>query len=430
MYQPPASTPPRFLSSTALALGALGLAFTSLAVSGAQWWWTVRADAIDKAQAAQQQVLEPISFNQGGAGLPAVADVAQKLAPSVVNIDVVRSAPARATMPQAFEDDLFRRFFGLAPEDFAPPSFPGPPGQGNGFRLKQVGNGSGVVIDGEGHILTNDHVVNGADELTVTFNTGKNEESATVKAKATLVGTDPFTDLAVIKVDPQALKGLHLVPATLGNSDALRPGDWAMAIGSPLGFDHTVTLGIISALSRKIPDINSNVAFIQTDAAINPGNSGGPLVNLQGEVIGINTAISGQGQNIGFAIPVNSAKTVVDSLISKGKVERPWIGLSLGDLTPELIKSMGLPEGTQGVVVAQVLPKSPAQQAGLQQGDIIQRIDGQRVSDPKMMQELVRNKPVGTPLNLQLLRDGELKALSLKTQLLSPDNARQFNRRP
>jgi len=228
--------------------------------------------------------------------------------------------------------------------------------------------------------------------------------------------------LAVLKL----LGATDLKPATLGSSSNLRPGEWVIAIGSPLGFDHTVTLGIISAISRQVPDINSNVEFIQTDAAINPGNAGGPLGNLRGAVVGIKTAISGNGQNIGFAIPVNVVKNVSKDLIAGGEVTRPWIGISMAKLNQTLAKSLGLPENIEGVIVAQVIPGSPAHKAGFQQGDIIQRINGKIMDNPKSIQETVRSFPINSTLNVQILRNGQMSALTLKTEKL-PQNAYSKN---
>lgn len=324
-----------------------------------------------------------------------IADVAQQLAPAVVNIDVSRTQKVTAN---PFRDDLFERFFGLER------GFPEVPQE---RVLKQVGNGSGVIIDENGRVLTNYHVVGGADEIIVTLNDGR-------KTPARVLGSDPLTDLAVVQMELRQ----DLRPAALGDSKALRPGDWVLAIGSPLGFDHTVTLGIVSALSRQVPDINTNVDFIQTDAAINPGNSGGPLVDLQGAVIGINTAISGRAQNIGFAIPINTAKEIASALIEKGEIIRPWIGISMTELTPELKKGLGLSETTEGIVVAQVMAKSPAARAGFEQGDVIQRIDGEKIEKPDAVQDKVRGKAVGEELNFQVLRNGQMKALVVKTEAL------------
>ncbi|MBY0450779.1 MAG: trypsin-like peptidase domain-containing protein [Cyanobacteria bacterium] len=335
-----------------------------------------------------------------------IADVAQQMAPSVVNIDVSRTRSA--VMPNSpFDDEMLRQFFGFEPGDDGGAS---PFRRFGGALPKQVeiGNGSGVIIDPQGHILTNNHVVFQADKITVTLQDGR-------KIPARIVGVDKYSDLAVLKIDAPNLK-----PALIGNSDKLRPGEWVIAVGSPLGFDHTVTLGIISGISRRVPDINTNVDFIQTDAAINPGNSGGPLVNLKGEVIGINTAISGRAQNIGFAIPVNVVKKVTDAIIANGRVQRPWIGISMTDISPELAQSLGLPGNTEGVVVAQVMPKSPAAQSGFRQGDIIQRLDGQKIVSPKTVQDAVKDRPIGAKLSFQILRDGNLMALQARTEQL-PD---------
>jgi Do/DeqQ family serine protease len=348
-----------------------------------------------------------------GASSSLIADVAETVAPSVVNIDIEKSVQRRAIQDFSgfpFGDDVFRRFFGFPPEVGSPFGGPGGGQMAPGGRMPIMqGNGSGLILDNDGHILTNNHVVASADRITVTLNDGR-------KLPGKVIGKDPLTDLAVLKVDAPSLK-----PARLGISDRLRPGEWVLAIGSPLGFDHTVTLGIISALSRKIPDLNANVDFIQTDAAINPGNSGGPLVNLNGEVIGINTAISGRGQNIGFAIPVDVARDVADALIKSGRIIRPYIGIAMIELTPELGKSLGVADNTPGVVVAQVVPGSPSSKAGFRQGDIIQRLDGKPVKDAKDVQGIVRQKPLNSTLNFQILREGRLMALSVATAQMPTD---------
>lgn len=346
----------------------------------------------------------PVSV-QGHSFTTLIADVSEQVASSVVNIDVSKTKTISLGNMFPFRDELFDRFFGNTnPFDEALPQQ-----QGRQKVFKQTGNGSGLVLDNEGHILTNHHVVGGVDEITVTFNNGTH-------SLAKVVGSDPFSDLAVIQVqDKKALS-----PATLGDSKALRPGDWAIAIGSPLGFDHTVTVGIISALSRHIPDINTNVEFIQTDAAINPGNSGGPLVNLAGEVIGINTAISGRAQNIGFAIPINTAREVAQALITQGKVLRPWIGIHMVATNPELLRSLGAPANTQGVIVADAVQGSPADKAGLQQGDILQHVEGKKLLDPETLQKMVREQKIGTALHCQIWRDGKIKALTITTEALDP----------
>ena len=359
-----------------------------------------KTQAVSDAPDTSRQANKAARLGVGGLSAR-IADLAAEVAPSVVNIDVSRTqrvAPAQHLSP--LYGDLFERFFGFDMNVRPTP-------QQRSYK-KQLGNGSGVVIDKDGHILTNYHVIAGADEVMVTF---KN----TQKYPAKVVGRDRLSDLALLKIEANPN---DLTAAPLGNSDTLRPGDWVLAVGSPLGFDHTVTLGIVSALSREIPDINANVNFIQTDAAINPGNSGGPLVNLSGEVIGINTAISGRGQNIGFAIPANSVKTVVEDLKAKGSVTRPWIGISMTELNEGLAKSLGLPSNTKGVVVAQVLPGSPADKAGLEQGDVIQRINGTKVSTAKKIQEIVRQETIGSEFTMQILRGKTLKALTMKSEVL------------
>lgn len=329
-----------------------------------------------------------------------IADVAETVAPSVVNIDVARTERVQQRYPGMgrLEDEIFRRFFGL------------PNAGGRQAQPERVvtGNGSGVIIDDQGHIVTNNHVVNNADEMVVTLNDGR-------KVNAKLVGVDKYTDLAVLKIDADNIKY-----SAFGDSEALRPGEFVLAIGSPLGFDHTVTLGIVSAISRRVPDINMNLEFIQTDAAINPGNSGGPLVNLNGEVIGINTAISGVAQNIGFAIPVNVVKDVAKTLIEDGSVVRPWIGIAMTPLNPDLARSLGLSERTEGIVVAQVVPDSPADEAGFLSGDIVQRMNGEKVTSAKSVQQLVQQMPVGSEVTFQVLRDSQMRVVKLKSRQL-PD---------
>ena len=336
-----------------------------------------------------------------------IADVAEQVAPGVVNIDVshtetIRGAGSIYPGMTPMDDELFRQFFGL----------PGNPFKGNGGapaeRIVQ-GNGSGVIISAEGHIITNNHVVNGATNVTVTLSDGR-------KVPAKVIGTDKYTDLAVLKINAPNLK-----PVPLGNSETLRPGEFVIAVGSPLGFDHTVTLGIVSAISRRVPDINMNLDFIQTDAAINPGNSGGPLVNLDGQVVGINTAISGRGQNIGFAIPVNVVRNVSQTLISSGIIHRPWVGIAMTPLNAELAKSLGLSAATEGIVVAQVMPDSPAEKAGFLGGDIIQRMDGQKVASAKDVQGVIQQLPLGSKVTFQVLRDGKLLMFTVTTQEL-PNN--------
>ena len=325
-----------------------------------------------------------------------LADISESLAPSVVNIEV-RIRPQANTN----EDDVFRYFFGN--QGFP---FPQAPPQ------EQEGQGSGVIYNAEkGYIITNNHVVQGATQMRVRLNDGK-------IYSAKRIGSDALTDLAVIQL--QSPQG-RLESAKLGDSSKLRTGDWVLAMGSPLGFDHSVTLGIVSAISRRVPDLNEEVPFVQTDAAINPGNSGGALVNLYGEVIGINTAILRNGQNIGFAIPSNTVKQVVDELIAQGQVKRAYVGVMLAELTPDIIEQLGLFPAVKGIVLGQVMPNSPASKSGLQLGDVIQRVDGVDVLSPKAFQDLIRQKPIGTTFQLDVLRQQKRLNIKLKSEPMHPN---------
>lgn len=262
-------------------------------------------------------------------------------------------------------------------------------------KFEQRGQGSGVIIKSDGYILTNNHVVQNADQIKVTL-----ADKRIFSGK--VVGRDSFTDLALVKIDT------HDLPvARLGDTANLRPGDWAIAIGSPVGLSHTVTLGIISALGRSLGE-SLNVELIQTDAAINPGNSGGPLLNIHGEVIGINSAVRSNAQNIGFAIPIDIAKDVATQLLDKGKIARAWVGVYMRDLTPQIAKSLGLDTSTKGVVVVQVADGSPAARAHLVPGDIIQKVEDKFVDSAKSVQNNVRTHKPGDTLKLSVLHGRQL----------------------
>lgn len=324
-------------------------------------------------------------------GENAIADIAESAAPSVVNIDTRSSVSVPRDVFHSGQGlRNFEFFFGPGLRNQVPRSF------------ESRGSGSGVIVRADGYILTNNHVVKNASEIKVTLNDKK-----TFRGK--VVGRDSFTDLALVKIDAEDLPVVRF-----GSSKALRPGDWAIAIGSPLGLDHTVTLGIVSALGRSLADLNNNIELIQTDAAINPGNSGGPLLNIHGEVIGINTAIRSDAQNIGFAIPIDSAKDVITQLLAGGTIKRPYIGVYMQELNEKLARSLGLSQGAQGVVVAQVASGSPADQAGLQQGDVIERVDGHQVKTSKEVQGFVRGHVVGQSVNMLVLRSGKLIVASVK----------------
>ncbi|HKQ56772.1 MAG TPA: Do family serine endopeptidase [Candidatus Eisenbacteria bacterium] len=337
---------------------------------------------IQKPSLAQRSTLPSTTSNAAVPESPFVS-VVDKALPAVVFIDVRKKVTSRndSDDPQA---ELFRRFFG--DQQRRPQNVPS--------------SGSGFIVDPSGHILTNNHVVANADDITVTLN-----DKRTFKAK--VVGTDPESDVAVIQIDGQKLPFLQL-----GDSDRIRVGDWAIAIGNPLGMLRgSVTVGIISAQGRANLNIfgSSDLAFqdfIQTDASINFGNSGGPLCNIRGEVIGINTAINPSGQGIGFAIPINLAKHVADQLMAHGQVQRAWLGVSLDDLTPEIAEGLGI-AGQEGVLISQVHHGFPAEKAGLKRNDVIVEYEGDAVTDRTKFRLKVADTPPGKRVSVVVLRDGK-----------------------
>lgn len=317
------------------------------------------------------------------------ADLAKALSPTVVHVKVTTAQQVsgwqRPQMPEGPLGELYKRFFQEMPR--SPES-------------RRQGMGSGVIFRADGYILTNYHVVDGADQVLVTLNNAQ-------EYQAQVVGRDPKTDLAVLRIQaPEALP-----VATLGDSDALQVGDWVVAIGNPFGLDHTVTAGIVSAKGRVI-GAGPYDDFIQTDASINPGNSGGPLLNMRGEVIGINTAIVPNGQGIGFAIPVNTAKPLIPQLVSTGKVTRGYLGLNLQTLTPALTQTLKLSE-SKGALVSEVFPGSPAAKAGLQRGDVIVTFDGKQISSAHDLATLVAATAVDKNVSLLILRDGSKQTVPL-----------------
>jgi serine protease Do len=287
-----------------------------------------------------------------------------------------------------FGDEFFRHFFGEIPEE----------------QMKQRSLGSGVVVSEDGYILTNNHVVTDAEEIVVTF-------SEKEKYEAEIIGRDPKTDLALIKIKVDK----PIAAARLGDSDKLRIGDWVVAIGNPFGLGSTVTAGIVSAKGRVIgagPYDN----FIQTDASINPGNSGGPLFNLDGEVIGINTAIvtqSGGNVGIGFAIPINMAKSVMSQLKEKGRVTRGWLGVAIQSVTPEIKEKFAL-KTTEGALVGEVTKGSPAEMGGLKRGDVIISFDGKKVKEMNNLPSIVADTAVGKTVEIIVIRKGKEKRLTVK----------------
>jgi serine protease Do len=328
----------------------------------------------------------PIVLAQGPPA-PSFAKVAETVKPAVININTVSrgGVAGRTPFEEFFGEEFFRRFFGDLPE-----------------RIPQRSLGSGVIVDPSGVALTNAHVVERAQEIEVIALDGS-------KHKAKIVGLDKKTDLAVLRLDDG--KG-RFSAIRLGDSDRVQVGDWVVAIGSPFGLQATVTAGIISAKARQIGQGPFD-DFLQTDAAINPGNSGGPLVNMQGEVVGINTAIVAGGSGIGFAIPSNMARRIYTELLAKGKVSRGWLGVSIQPLTPELAKSFGVKD-TKGVLVSDVMPDSPAAKAGLQPGDIILEFDGKPAEGPGDVQRAVGLASPGTTTRLKIWREQGEKTLELK----------------
>src|SRR6059036_103953 len=324
----------------------------------------------------------------------AIVSVAERVRPAVVHIGTVQVA--RLRRPPAlgpFADDpafkdFFDQFFGRGP--------------GRREEFHQPGLGSGVIIDKRGFVLTNNHVVRGADGVLLRLASKREYQGR-------IVGADVTTDLAVIQFEPD----VPVAVATLGNSDTLRVGEWAIAIGNPFGLDQTVTVGVVSATGRSDVGIATYENFIQTDASINPGNSGGPLVNLRGEVIGINTAIVATGQGIGFAIPANMVKRVTAQLIDRGRVQRGWIGVALQPMSAELAQAMGLSD-TRGAIVARVYPGSPAETAGLAQNDVIVSFDCTPVEDYHQLQRMSSEAEVGRTVKVDVMRRHEKKSLALK----------------
>src|SRR4030043_61258 len=295
----------------------------------------------------------------------AFVDVAKKVQPSVVNVTTEKTITMKPW--DRYGEDFFK---GSPFEDFFKGFGLSPREKGKEYRHKQRSGGSGVIVDKEGYILTNNHVIDGADKVKVRLNDGR-EFPAMVK------GQDTRTDLALPHI-----KAKDLPVATLGDSDKLEVGEWSIAIGSPFGLDHTVTVGVISAKGRSGLGTGNYEDFIQTDASINPGNSGGPLINIDGEVVGINAMIIQPGTGIGFAIPINMAKQILNDLIKQGKVVRPWLGISVQDLTTEMAEQFQVKE-KEGVIVAQVHQGTGAEKAGLVSGDIIKSGDEKAIRNPK-----------------------------------------------
>lgn len=337
----------------------------------------------------------------------AIQDVAKKNIPTVVHIEVIEKQQIENPLLPFQNDPFFRYFFGN-PNRQSPKS----------FEREVRGLGSGVLMDEQGHILTNSHVVAGATRIRVVLSDGRRYGEESVK----VIGTDPKTDLAVIQITDKT----PFPFAVFGDSDKVDVGTWVVAIGHPQGLDQTVTQGIISAKHRRgTSDPTSYQDFLQTDAAINPGNSGGPLLNLEGEVIGINAAIvssSGGFEGIGFAIPSNMALHVARQLTATGKVERGWLGVTIQDLTPELAQSFGLPN-IKGVLIANVFKDGPADLAGIRQGDVVARYEGREVLNSGDFRNQVATAPISQDVTITVVRDG--KPLEVKVKVASEKNQEQ-----
>ena len=311
-----------------------------------------------------------------------IADIAEKVGPAVVNIDTVRMV---TTEYPFFEDPIFRHFFGEKFKEYRK-------------TIPQKGTGSGFIINQEGYILTNEHVVHKANKIKVTLSDGREFDGK-------VIGSDVTSDMAIVKI-----KADHLPMVALGDSDKLRVGEIVVAIGNPYGLQQTVTMGVVSAKDRSIPTgIEGHIYkdFIQTDTAINPGNSGGPLLNTEGEVVGINTAIIPYAQGIGFAIPINIAKKNIDDLINLGKVRRSWLGVYIQEVTPEIAEQFDLPEDAKGVLVGDVVKDSPAEKSGIKRGDIIIKVNNEEVDSPGELQDKIRSIEIGEKANIEVVRNGK-----------------------
>ncbi|MBD1895019.1 trypsin-like peptidase domain-containing protein [Coleofasciculus sp. FACHB-712] len=351
---------------------------------------------IPSAIPAALQQISPPQNRAPQENLNFIAEAAEKVGPAVVRIDAARTVSQ--DIPDTFRSPFFRRFFGNetpVPEE----------------RVER-GTGSGFILSADGRLMTNAHVVAGSDKVKVTLKDGRTMEGQ-------VVGADPVTDVAVVKIDATKLPTVRL-----GDSNNLIPGQWAIAIGNPLGLDNTVTVGIVSATGRSssqvgVPD--KRVRFIQTDAAINPGNSGGPLLNARGEVIGINTAIRANAQGLGFAIPIETAERVANQLFSKGRVEHPYMGIQMVTLTPELKDDINKDNEAgfkvtqdKGVVIVRVVKNSPAERAGLRAGDVIQKVGGQAVASADQVQERVEASSVGSRLEVEVNRSGRTETVQVQ----------------
>jgi Do/DeqQ family serine protease len=404
--------PGQWVNRTIIALGAAALIVTGAALQ-MDAHPTLAAQTVAARTASQTNNTNRVIAG----GRDSYADIVKLVAPSVVTIRVEgrsRVAPAQFQLP---DNDFFRRFFG-DPEDQQGPTQRTPP-----RTFRQRGLGSGVIVSPDGYILTNNHVVEGADDIQVELSDGQ-----TLAAK--LIGTDKPSDMAVIKIS-----ATNLDPLTLGNSDNVQVGDVVLAVGNPLGVGQTVTMGIISAKGRSTrggSGSGSYEDFLQTDAPINQGNSGGALVNLKGELVGINSQILSNGEGnigIGFAIPSNMAKHVMDELRTNGKVTRAQLGVMVQPVTSDLAESLGL-KNVQGALIGDVTPGSAADHAGLRRGDVIQSFNGQAVHDTNSLRNRVAETKPGSAADVVIVRDGSEKHVSVKLDEASGDRVARRDSEP
>ncbi len=347
----------------------------------------------DQKQAKPKKVEKKETHKNNFSGeFPSFADLVEKLKPSVVNISTTNTIRGGGLFPRSQKspygsknplEEFFEQFFKNQPD------------------VKRRGLGSGFVISEDGYIVTNNHVIHRADDIDVVLEDGSEYE-------AKVVGKDAKTDLAVLKIEPDH----KLQTVKFGNSDNLRIGDWVIAIGNPFGFGYTVTSGIVSAKGRTL-GLGAYDDFIQTDASLNPGNSGGPLFNLQGEVVGVNTAIIARGQGIGFAIPIDLAEYVIDQIKDGGKVVRGWLGVLVQPLTEDIAQSLNL-DVEQGALVSDVTEDSPAAKAGIKRGDVIVKFNGEKISDINDLTRLVAVSPPGTEVSMNMVAGGEEKDIKVK----------------
>jgi serine protease Do len=361
--------------------------------------------ATDKTDPTPALKVDPTPLPQMAGTISTFAPVVDKVAPSVVTIATSKMVRQQARNPN-FNDPMFRRFFGIPDPEEQPDETPAPKGKNGKKHPQMLGLGSGVIVSADGLVLTNNHVIDGADEIMVTIGNEHHEY------KAKKIGTDPSTDIAILKIEPN----VKLHPITFADSDKIHVGDLAIAVGNPFGLTQSVTMGIVSAIGRGNTGIADYENFIQTDASINPGNSGGALVDTEGRLIGINTAIfsrSGGNQGIGFAVPANLARSVMESILKTGHVTRGFLGIGLQPLSEDLAKEFKI-EDDSGALVASVSPKSPAEKAGIREGDVVVDVGGKKVEGPRELQLMVAGMLPGAKVDVKVIRDGKEKIFTVE----------------